>query len=105
MFGLGVQEMIIVGIVALLLFGKRLPEVAKSLGSSYNQFRRGLHDLQSEIDVVRSSYYTSTSRNSDNRGPSRLDQEDYDEPTAPKFEPPVSEPSEVTSEGGRAETT
>jgi sec-independent protein translocase protein TatA len=102
MFGLGVQEMIIVGIVALLLFGKRLPEVARSLGSSYHQFRRGLQDLQSEIDVVRSSYYTSPSRAAENRGPSRLEQEDYDEPTAPKFEPPVSEPSEETSQGGQA---
>ena len=28
MFGLGIQELIIVGIVAVILFGKRLPEVA-----------------------------------------------------------------------------
>ena len=89
MFGLGFQELMIVGIVAVLLFGKRLPEVAKSLRQSYSQFRKGLNDLQSTIDYS-DSYKppksTPSSRNSYD------DYDDYDEPTAPKFEPPPSEP-------------
>lgn len=95
MFGFGFQELIIVGIVAVLLFGKRLPEVAKSLGQSYMQFRKGLNEIQSSMDY--SQPYTppspSTSRSYD-------DYDDYDEPTAPKFEPPPTEPqSESTPTG------
>lgn len=91
MFGLGMQEMIIVMVVAVLLFGKRLPEVARSLGASYNQFRRGLQDIQSEFDGARNAYYSPTTSHSDRR--STFDDEDYDEPTAPRFEPP-EEPEE-----------
>ena len=89
MFGMGMQEMMIIGVVAVLLFGKRLPEVAKSLGQSYSQFRKGLNDLHSSIDY--SSSYTPPKSPSSSRS-SYDDYDDYDEPTAPKFEPPPSEP-------------
>ena len=40
---------IIVGLVALLLFGKRLPEVGRSLGRGIAEFKRGLRDVQDEV--------------------------------------------------------
>lgn len=50
----GPFEMLIIGGVALLLFGKRLPDVARNLGSSFSEFRRGLHSVESEIkDITR----------------------------------------------------
>ena len=48
MFGLGPMEMMIVGVIAVLLFGKRLPEVGRSLGRSFVEFKKGLHDVREE---------------------------------------------------------
>lgn len=35
--------------LALLFYGNRLPEVARSLGKAVNEFKRGLRDVQDEI--------------------------------------------------------
>ena len=47
--GIGAPEMLIFGTIALLLFGKRLPEVARSLGQGVGQFKKGLSGLQEEF--------------------------------------------------------
>ena len=51
----------VVLVVPLLLFGNRLPEVARSLGRSINEFKKGMQQVQDEFK---------------------------DEPPAPKLEPP-----------------
>ena len=48
-FMLGPLEMIILGVVAVLLFGSRLPQVARSLGKSFVEFKRGIHGVEDEI--------------------------------------------------------
>ncbi len=58
MFGIGMQELLIVAVVALLVVGpKRLPEVAQMLGKGYAQLRKAADDLQgslkAEMDVKR----------------------------------------------------
>jgi sec-independent protein translocase protein TatA len=51
LFGsLGTSEAILIGIVALLLFGNRLPEVMRSLGRGVVEFKKGLRDTQDEIE-------------------------------------------------------
>ncbi len=42
--------MLIVGLVALLMFGKRLPDVMKSLGRSVTEFKKGISETTSEDD-------------------------------------------------------
>lgn len=39
----GGYEWLIIGLIALLLFGKRLPGVAKSLGQAMHEFKHGLN--------------------------------------------------------------
>lgn len=48
MFGLGAWDIAIVGIIAVLLFGKRLPGVARSLGQSITEFKKGITDDNEE---------------------------------------------------------
>ncbi len=40
----------LVAIVALLLFGKRLPDVGRSLGRGIAEFKKGLRDVQDELN-------------------------------------------------------
>ena len=47
--GLGPTEMLIVGVLAVLLFGSKLPTVARSVGRSLTEFRRGMQDLQDNV--------------------------------------------------------
>ena len=50
-FGLpGGTEIIVIGIIALLLFGSRLPKVAKSMGKSIVEFKKGIKGVQDEIE-------------------------------------------------------
>ena len=90
MFGLGPMEMMIVGVIAVLLFGKRLPEVGRSLGKGIVEFKKGLSDIKSEVDSA-----SSGSPSSSGRVTHRNSIDDYEEATAPKFEPPAREPHEA----------
>lgn len=46
MFGLGYQELLIILVIVLILFGaKRLPDLAKSLGSSVKEFKKGVTEI------------------------------------------------------------
>lgn len=49
-FGFG--EMALLAIVALLLYGSDLPEVAKTWGKAYAEFRRNLNGFRSELNNV-----------------------------------------------------
>ena len=44
----GVVELTIVCLIVLLLFGKRLPGVMRSLGSSITEFKKGVNDTNED---------------------------------------------------------
>lgn len=46
---LGLGELILILIVALLLFGKRLPEVSRSVGKGIREFQKGMRGIEDEI--------------------------------------------------------
>ena len=46
----GPWEIIIIVVVALLLFGRRLPEVGRSLGKGIVEFKKGLRGIEDEVD-------------------------------------------------------
>jgi len=48
----GVSELLLIGVVALLVFGpKRLPEVGKALGRAVSEFRAGLRGDDQPTDT------------------------------------------------------
>ena len=48
----GGAEWIVIAAIGLLLFGKRLPEVGRSLGKGIVEFKKGLKGVEEEIDTA-----------------------------------------------------
>jgi sec-independent protein translocase protein TatA len=49
MFGLGYQELLIILVIVLILFGaNRLPDLARSLGSSVKEFKKGVTEASKD---------------------------------------------------------
>lgn len=60
---LGWPELLIIGMVALLVFGRRLPEVGRSLGKGIVEFKKGLADTGDQIKEIPKQSDSGASRN------------------------------------------
>jgi len=48
--GIGFQEILLIFLVLLLLFGaRRLPELARGLGSSFKEFKKGMKNIEDSL--------------------------------------------------------
>lgn len=97
------MEMIVIGGLAVLLFGKRLPEVGRSLGRSVVEFKKGMRGVEDELATIRNEFRDTvggghyndsiSSYNSSGYATSSYDYASGDvydraDVTVPKFEPP-----------------
>ncbi len=52
MFGIGMPEMLLICAIALIVIGpKKLPDLAKSLGRAFGEFKRATSDLKESLEV------------------------------------------------------
>ena len=68
----GWPEMMVILVVALLVFGKRLPEVGRSLGKGLVEFKKGLKGVKDELDTVEQDVEEAANREDDEQ-PAQLD--------------------------------
>jgi sec-independent protein translocase protein TatA len=46
----GFEEWIVIAVIGVLFFGKRLPEVGRSLGKGIVEFKKGLKGIEDEVE-------------------------------------------------------
>ena len=49
--GMGMMEVMVIALIAVMLFGKNLPGVARKFGKTYREFRKGLSEFQSSVKM------------------------------------------------------
>jgi sec-independent protein translocase protein TatA len=48
----GGTEWLVILVIALLIFGRRLPEIARSMGKSLTEFKKGINEAKESTDDV-----------------------------------------------------
>ncbi len=87
-FNLGAQEMLILLIIGVLLFGRKLPEVGRYLGKGIVEFKKGIKGLEDEFDASAAAAPRQEPMALEQpRPPQRITT------TAPKFEDNITAPA------------
>jgi sec-independent protein translocase protein TatA len=91
---LGPPELLVIMVVAVLVFGKRLPEVGRSLGKGIVEFKKGLRGMNDD-EPHGGGFADVPARRTE--APESL-AADY---SVPKFEPPSAPPTVESGTGSR----
>ena len=84
MFGLGPFEIVAIGAIAVMLYGKRLPEVGRSVGQGIGELRKQMATLTRDMDLAAHLDAAPAKRVA-----RRFDDEGGHRPAAaPRFDPP-----------------
>jgi TatA/E family protein of Tat protein translocase len=88
----GLPELIIILVVALIIFGPRkLPELGRSLGKSIGEFRKASNELKSTLEEE-----IRLEEMKEQRAKMEAEQASAVAPPAPEAEPPVAPPADGT---------
>ncbi|MFM7517608.1 MAG: twin-arginine translocase TatA/TatE family subunit [Pirellula sp.] len=85
--GIGTTEMVAFGVLALMLFGSKLPEVARNLGGTYRGLKRNVDEFKREFQSIETYEPPKHSAKIESDEPQVV------ESSAPKFEIPKDEDS------------
>lgn len=87
-FGLGPMEIAVIVVLAVLLFGKKLPDMGRYVGKSITEFRKGMKGLEDDLDTSRAGPGPSAAAGPVDpiRPPQKV------AATAPKFEDAPTQP-------------
>jgi len=88
-FALGFQEILVIVFIGILLFGRKFPEVGRSLGKGIVEFKKGLKGIEDDVDSSMNQSYNARANAPAEapRAPQRLGT------TAPKFEEAPAQPT------------
>jgi sec-independent protein translocase protein TatA len=89
MFGLGGQEILLLLVLGVLLFGRKLPELGRSVGKTLVEFKKGMRGIEDEVSESSSSQPRAVLEPEPVKPPQRVTPS-----SAPKFED-VPAPSSV----------
>ena len=113
MFGIGVPELLVILVVALIVLGpKRLPEVAKALGKGLAEFRRATSELTDELRNAQTTIERETreteraarQRGAATTAPAKADAAAAPQPAAAPNAPPAASNEPPTSPSGERPT-
>jgi len=92
-------EMMLLMGLAVLIFGKRLPEVGRSLGKGIVEFKKGLSGAIDELDISGTGRSASSSSTSWRSNEPTSGETAYTDATVPKFELPGAPSTPVSAPG------